>query len=445
VTTQFPVVPLKKKPVYESLVPRISATIDGKQYLPKSYVLTTNAHGATDTATVEIPISTNPDWTQQIARSDSGGNANKPVPIEIFLDLNNTGIFMSRFVGIVDQYSAAGAADGCTFSCRSMAAPLTSTKITTPFTAGSSITTVAFIQQQAARFGLTTNIVLAPGQQPAQMIKVLGAEFVTGVRNWNIWDLMLQCAQYDDVDIWVDRTGQLNYQATSFITRNPLQYVWGENILDLVGTHSPQFSRNVQVEVHSYTKRTRQSSGSRAQSLINGGMQTTNWSRKVIGSPIFGTTDYVSTSYNSDGTVTTTKSSLSGGSASSGPTKFATESGVERYIFYVANKTPADCDLISKRIWRQISMHEYSIKLTVPIMQSALGVMDVTADIEVYGFPLSAFNQNPSTGKSSIAGVPDSQVGGGYWPREIVETVDINRGAIWEVDAVNHSLAAGAV
>lgn len=208
--SRYDLQPFVAKPVYESTNPRLSVLIDGHPYTPKSFSITTNCHGASDTATVEVPISTYPDWTQQIQRADSDA---RPVPIEIFLDLMDTGSFMTRFVGIVDQYQADGAQDITMFSCRSMVAPLTSTKITTPFQNNSSITTTAFVQQQASRFGLQTNILLAPGRQPAKMIDALGGEFVTGVRNWNIWDLMLQCAQLDDVDIWVDKTGTLNYAA----------------------------------------------------------------------------------------------------------------------------------------------------------------------------------------------------------------------------------------
>ncbi len=83
-------------------------------------------------------------------------------------------------------------------------------------------------------------------------------------------------------------------------------------------------------------------------------------------------------------------------------------------------------------------MHKYPIKLTAPITQAALPIMDVTADLQIYGCPLPLFNRNPSTRGSSNGGY-------GYWPRQIIERVDPDYGALWEIDAVSHTLPRGAV
>lgn len=416
----------QKRQVYESLQPRIQVKIDGLPYVALSYSTDTNAHGATDTASFTVPIQGYPDWTVQIQRGDDTGNANQPVYVEILLSIDGGRSFSRRFYGVVDQYTSDLSADTTTFSCRSLAAPLTSTKITTPFSDGAGVTTVDFIEGQATRFGLDFSLNLPASQEPGKMIDVLGSEFVTGVRNWNIWDLMLQCAQYDDVDIWVDKLGTLHYEAASFIDRPQISYIWGENVLNVEGTHSPQFSKNIRVEVRSYKPRTKQTTTSRVESLLGGGIQVTTSSRTVTSNPIFGTTLVQSKSISKDGTVTVSVSNVSGGAASSGATQFAGESGQEKYIFYVANKTPQQCADMAQRIWRQVSMHEFALVITAPITRAQLEVMGVTAKVILFGAPFARYADE-------------------YWPRAIDEVVDPTQGAFWRVRAVNHALPQGAV
>jgi|SRR6185437_8317394 len=451
--------PLNKvvwKPVYLRQAPRCLVKIDGNIYFPKSYTYTQNAHGATDEATITLPIdgkanfagisggglsSLYPDWTVSIQRSDEAGNAGQPVVAEIWAGFptNLAGVSQKsldglylRFRGCVDMYSGVLEENQTTFSCRSLAFPLTSTKIVTPFPREDSVTTIAFIQQQAARFGLK----LAPpklANPPFLMIDVLGSEFITGVKGWYIWDLMLQCALMDDVDIWVDRTGTIHYEAASLVgnpngQRAKVYYQWGSNCKGLASTHSPQFSKNVRVEVHSYTPRTRTGSVTRVQTDLNGGIKTSSYTRQTSSTPIFGTTSSIITTISSNGTVTTSESTSSGGGANGG-TGSESESGIQKHIFFVKNKTLAQCEVIAQQIWRQISMHEYAIKLRAPVTPADLKVMDVTAKIVLSGHPWALFNE------------PFSY----FWPREIVETFDTKTGFFWEIDAVNHELPQGAV
>ena len=442
---QTPLQPVNFNPQFRSQIPRFIVKIDGKSYLGTRFSYTQNAHGATDTARITLPIdgsanyagiaanSLYPDWTESIKRSDKLSNANAPVVCEIwsgappdpsvFGPQTLTGLIL-RFRGIVDQYSSVLEENETTFDCRSLAFPLTSTKITVPFPKEDTTTTVAFIQQQAARFGLT----LAPpnlGQAPALMIDVFGGEFITGVRGWYIWDIFIQCAQHDDVDIWVDRTGAIHYEAASLVKRKSIAYRWGENIKGLASTHSPQFSKNVQVQVHSWTVRTRTASATRVQTNAAGGYDVSSYTRQVTSTPISGTTDSVVTSISSNGTVTTTDGSSSGGSVSDG-TGTESETGREKYTFFVKNKTLPQCEAMAQQIWRQISMHEYAIKLRVPVTTANLPLMDVTAQPVIYGHPMALFN-------------------GKYWPREIVESLDPKTGWYWEIDAVNHALPQSAV
>ncbi|MDE2102103.1 MAG: hypothetical protein KGL39_32960 [Patescibacteria group bacterium] len=430
---QNPILPVNYKPVFDTLQPRAMVIIDGHGYPLDSFRCSYNAHGATDEATVVLPISGDaspelpayPDWTTSIARSDELGNGNVPVFIKIYAGFGTPNTL--RFSGTVDMYSVQFDGNKTTFTARSLAGPLTSTKITTPFANQETMTTQAFIQKACATFGLSTKFTPNPSGY-GTMLDVLGSEYVTGVRSWYIWDLMLQCAQYDDVDIWVDRSGVLHYEAASLIKRANLEYVWGSNILRLTGTHSPQFSRNVSVQVHSWTKQTRITSVARIQTDVDGGVTVTQYTRAVTSTPIFGTTEVVRTSISGDGTVTVGTTTSSGGSANAGTgfASAASDTGKQRYIFFVKNKTLAQCVQIANNIWRQISQHEFAIKLSAPVTKSSLAVMDVTASIVLYETPMSGFNV-------------------GYWPRQIVESFDTSSGWMWDIDAVNHELAQGAV
>jgi hypothetical protein len=457
---QAPLNPVVWKPIFQHQSPRFLIKIDGNTYFGESYVYSQNAHGATDEATIVLPIdgkanfagvtggglaSLYPDWTVSIQRSDEAGNAGQPVVAEIWAGYPTNlagvnqksldGLYL-RFRGCVDMYSAVLEDNTTTFTCRSLAFPLTSTKIVTPFPREDSVTTIAWIQQQAKRFGLK----MAPpklGNPPVLMIDVLGGEFITGVRGWFIWDLMLQCAQIDDVDLWVDRTGTLHYEAASLVgtpdgQRAKVYYQWGMNCKGLASTHSPQFSKNVRVQVHSWTPRTRTASVTRVQTNPDGGITTNSYTRVVTSTPIFGTTSSLTTSISSNGTVTTSEGTSSGGGASGG-TGSENESGIQKYIYFVRNKTLAQCEAMAQQIWRQISMHEYAIKLRAPVTPADLKIMDVEAKIVLDGHPMAAFN---STGKGGQLG---------YWPREITEYFDPKTGFYWDIDAVNHTLAAGAV
>src|SRR6185312_7112532 len=127
---QIPLDPKKFAPIYLHQAPRFLVKIDGNPYLGDSYTYTQNAHGATDEATIVMPIdgkanfpgisgggltSLYPDWTVSIARSDEAANANQPVVAEIwagfppslsgFLQKDFSGLQL-RFRGVVDMYSA---------------------------------------------------------------------------------------------------------------------------------------------------------------------------------------------------------------------------------------------------------------------------------------------------------------------------------------------------
>jgi hypothetical protein len=414
--------PFQPAPIFELGSIRGYVTINGVQCSFKSFSYDGNAHGATDTATVIIAIKTNPDWTAQLP---TGTNA--PIYANVYVgyvdEASGAAAYTLRFAGCVETYDIDEDGDETTFELRSLAMPLIANKITTPF-ASQQMTTIQFIQEQAARFGLGVNINVAA---TATLQDVLASEFVTGVRNWTIWDLMLQCAQYDDVDVWVDKSGVLNYQAAFAVDRTPISLYYGRDLRRLRGKHSPQYSKNIKVEVRSYVKRTRISTTSRIISNPAGGGVTTQTStRTVTGEPVFGTNETVTHSISPTGQVTSTVTSLTGGASSSGFTSIASESGLEVYPVYVSGKNTQACDDLAAKMERQIAMLEYITTLSIPVTADLLPVMDITALLNVTGSRFSKLNAS-------------------YWPRKLTESLDAGDGWVWEVECVNHTLPQGAV
>ncbi len=60
--------------------------------------------------------------------------------------------------------------------------------------------------------------------------------------------------------------------------------------------------------------------------------------------------------------------------------------------------------MMAQQIWRQISRHEYSIKLCAPVTTADRAIMDVTVALFVNGHPIALFS-------------------GQYYLHEIVETL----------------------
>ncbi len=416
VQPNIPLAPVLSNPFFEDQNPTTYVLIDGLRFTPVAWSIESNAHGATDTATLTLPISNGPDWTQTIYRGDDAGNADQPVYVKIYAGLTTPRL---RFWGIVDLYTArlTGDEDGdrITFQCRSLGAPLLTTKITTPF-AGQQSTTAQFVAQQAARFGLNTQILVS---SPLTIQQVLGHEFATGVHSITIWELMLQCAVQDGVDIWVDQN-TLWYASPDLIARTTIDLAWLRDIKSIDCSHATQFAKNVRVEVRSYRKRVRTSTYARYQTGPDGSsVLEQSGSRVVTSSPVFGTNQSVSTTVSSSGSTTTTVSTLTGGSASGSAGVPAGESGKELYTFYFPNKSQSDCATLAKILWQRISQHEFAISIELPVTAAKLALMGKTALLNLHGLPYAYFNAQ-------------------YWPRRITETFDTSSGWNWAIDAINH-------
>jgi hypothetical protein len=80
------------EPVSFSQTPNIAAqaracvVLDGRTYAIKSFQISKNAHGATNTASFKLPYASNPDWTNQLFRGTdrTGVTNNSPVYCDLY-------------------------------------------------------------------------------------------------------------------------------------------------------------------------------------------------------------------------------------------------------------------------------------------------------------------------------------------------------------------------
>lgn len=427
---------------------RACVKLDGRLYGIKSYRISKNAHGATNTASFKLPYAGNPDWTRQLFRDSSvqGTAGNKPVYAEIWAGFPpNPGMTPSidglskRFSGIVDTYHPDDMND-TEFQLRSIAAPLTTDRITT---AVQNLTTVEFLKQIAAPYSIP--VVIDPElTNPFTLPKIYAQEFVVGLKNLIKWDVLLRSSIFDDVDVWED-DGTLYYvhpwnvqsvmasQAKSG-GRNYglLNLQYGTNVKSFHPSHSPQFSRNIRVQVHSYSAKSRVSVTTRVQSVI-GGINVKQVIKTSTATPQWGTNGGTSTTYNDDGSISHSDWTSSGGSAS-GSNAAISESGLELYDFYIPNLDSTECQLLCQALWREISQHEYAGDFTVAVRPSLLPYLNIENRFNLNGYGMSLFNTQ-------------------YWPRTLDETFEMadspgeTSAGGWTVTshAVSHTLPLGSV
>jgi hypothetical protein len=427
---------------------RACVKVDDLLYPIKSYRISKNAHGATNTGSFMLPYAGNPDWTNQLFRDSSvqGPAGNAPVYVEIWAGFPPSPSsqpsldgLVRRFYGVVDTYDPEDM-DQTEFRLRSIAAPLTTDRITT---AVQNLTTVDFIRQICAPYNI--RVVIDPElTNPMTLAKVYAQEFMVGLKNLVKWDVLLRASIFDDVDVWED-DGVLYYvhpwNVTSVMQaqksnagRNyanlPLQY--GTNVFSFHPSHSPQFSRNIRVQIHSYSARTRVSVTTRVQSVL-GGINVAQVVKTSTATPQWGTNGGSSTTYNSDGTVSHSTWSSSGGSAS-GSNAPISESGLEAYDFFFPNLTATECQTLSQSIWRQISQHEYQGEFKLAVTPDLLPYLNIENRFVLDGYGMSLFNTT-------------------YWPRTLDESFDMATepgsssagGWIITSHAVNHTPPLGAV
>jgi hypothetical protein len=449
------IVPFASVPAFTETNPRSVVQINGTSYLPTTWSTTRNGHGATDDATITLPIKGNPDFSIELfngplttdsSPANSGTTApdDTPVYAQIFAgypqDLTpgslTTQGMTTRFLGVVDLYTVQCDDNTVSFTCRSLAAPLVDNKITN---VALGMTSVQFAQALANALNLNTAITnfAQYGLTPITLQEMLGREFIggsnfnTALYNLKPWDVLLQCAQFDDADVWVDGD-TLNYQVADFVQRKKIALGYGSGgiaqIVKPVLTHSIQFSKNIRVEVRSYQRKTRLSTVTRTDTAANGGVILTQSSKTVTSAPIFGTPNTVSSSTNpATGITSTTESSSSGGNVSSGFTSPGSESGKETYKIYRPNISPAAANALAQALWRKYSEQEYALSFSVPMSPALFSSWSITALLEITGLPYSEFNTE-------------------FYPRRYTESWN-PEGDGWMLspECVNHVLAQGSV
>lgn len=420
------------------------AVINTKRYSIVEFEVDLNAHGATDSGSVTLAIGGNPDFSVDLFRGDQTYSPTGPIAISndapVYIELfagpvsnpvaGSTSIagLTSIFFGIVDLYTAQFSENKVQFSVRSLGAPLVDDKITR---ISQSETTVQFVQAAAAQYGLqaVTGIIGAPLtiQEILAREYIGGYNFAASLYGMKYWDLIIQCCLFEDVDAWVDQ-GTLYFIAPSLVKRNTVQLEYGRDFAfasGFVGTHAPQFNKNIEVRVHTYQRKTKLSTSIAVGSLPGGGTYVQPNSHTVSSNPEFGTNEVVSTNTAADGTVTQTTSSSSGGKFTGGGSP-GSESGKEIYNIWIPNLSPAASTKRALAEWRQISQHEYQVDMVVPVTTALFGKITRTSLLQVSGCPYLNFD-------------------GLYYPRQITMSASAGQAFRYRIKTVSHVLPSGAV
>lgn len=415
--------------------PRSLIRLNGHVITPKDWSVQRNAHGALDQATVVIPIQGQPDWAkvsppnQAATVSIAGGFPSNPNPGGFQYNQ-----LSERFSGSVDQFAVDFDQNVCTLTCRSLGAILVDTKTTTNLIKG---TSQQYLTQIAKAHGMKA--VTGYRGSPVDMTTVFSQDFMVGVHNMREWDLLIAAAEIDGCDVWV-KGNTIYYMAEGTFPRDRIYMQWNHptrGFIRFKGEHSPQFSKNVEVEVRSYSSthrhavRTKVSHRFDANGTVTG-VQSKSYSNSIttanFGTP--GSTTYATT-YSSNGSATVTgdtysTSSSTGGSQNSGYTTTPKDSGKEKYIFYVPNLTSAQCDARALAIWKQISQNEFVADFEFPMAADTLPLIDVTSLYNTNKMPWPSFNQD-------------------YRPRRFTEDFSVDRGWTVSVTGINHPLPQGSV
>ncbi len=436
-----PDAPLQKvasNPKFTTSAPQYVAVIDSKRYPVVEFEIDLNAHGATDSGYVTLAIGSNPDFSVDLFRGDqtyspTGPLAisnNSPVYIELLAAVPSVAgaAQLTRiFWGIVDIYSPQFSANKVRFNVASLGSPLVRDKITR---ISQNETTVQFVESAAAQYGLAVNAQVIG--TPLTIQEVLGREFVGGsnfaasLYGMKYWDLIIQCALFEDVDAWVDQ-GTLYFIAPSLLKRNTVELQYGRDFAlanGLTGTHSPQYNKNIEVRVHTYQRKTRMVTSTHAASDGAGGVTVTTNTKKVTSQPVFGTPNLVSTSTSADGSVSTRNSSSSGAGKFTGGGSPGSETGKEIYDRWIPNLSPAAATKRALSEQRQISQHEYQLDMLVPITPALFGQISRTSLLHFTGCPYLNFN-------------------GLYYPRQITMRASLSEAFAYNIKTVNHVLPTG--
>lgn len=420
--------------------------VGGYVVAPLSWEVNNNGHGSIDTATIMLPIKGNRDWPAHLR----GGKA-LDVDIRIGFPSNpnqsSAALFpqlSSRFTGTVDPIQPQFDTDICTLQCRSYGAILAATKTTTNLGARgyrnlNAVTTTDVIKYFASKHGFQTNIQM--NAAPATLQDVWKTQQMVGVKNLYEWDVLMYCAETDGVFVWVSGK-TINYCDPLAVHRDELKFRWMIDIdspMTFGGQHSPQFAKDVQVVVRSYTRRDSRSSrvSMRVTTDANGNISAVQrestsrtYTQQNYGNPGSATQ---TTRYSTNGTTTSTEttsgSTAATGGAASSTSGFENDTGT-KYVFTVGGLTQQQCENLALQKWKYISLHEYSCTFSVPVRSAWFQKLNILTKMFVSGLPWSSFDQ-------------------GYLCKRQTEQFSSGSGGtagyMLTVDGVNHQLPLGAI
>lgn len=425
--------------------PRAIVALAGTAFVPTSVEVTQSAHGTLGTASATLPISSNQDLSVLFQAEQNDGSVVAQIymgfPANPTSDLSDFTQLQRVFWGVIDTLEPKfGESNEVTITMRSLGALLELTKHTN---LSLHETTTQFVKNAATAVGLKYNIVLKPGQKPGTLAEVYGKDLTVGYHNERINQTLVECAEYDDVDCWV-QDDTLNYCDPGSIKRKIVQLQWGHDFIGFSGKHSPQFNRNIRVEVRTYNPKIRFSHTVRYSYDADGNLTNTGEStRETVTSNDFGTgTSTTSSSTtnlttgNTSSSTSTSTSSPSSGLFNTGKTSIPSDSSAELYVIRKPNLTRDQANALAQKIALQLSRNEFSA--TMNISPSAQQLIDttITSWIQVNSLPYARFNTS--------AQYPY------YWPRRITLRFDMggsgsSNGLSMEIDAVNHRLPQSQV
>jgi hypothetical protein len=391
--------------------PRAVAIIYGRRVVPISARVTYASQGMNDTASLEL--GNDFDWSTFLKSPTNDGE----ILVEVYAGFpvnpppNSTDVSQLQriFLGCVQHYDIDEPDDVWKFECSSLATLLMAEKQTTLV---ANQTTTQFIEAIAKAKGLKTDIRLAPRQQPATVQQVLAQDFVVGVKNIRPWSMFAAFAQVDDVELSI-RFDTVRYWSHIYGQRPKWPIAYGADLVTVKGTHSPQFNKNIQVEVRSYQQRVSYST----RYGPNGAK-----SKTTVTTPVFGSGASITTT--SDGTMTS--HSTSGGFFNSGALSIPSSSSKERVVLHADGLTKDQADAFALAEWKRRSRQEYRISVSLPVTPALLKVLDQDLAFVLSGHPSDAFNSSSSA--------PE------YRQQRTVQTISIADGYNLEMDLINHQL-----
>lgn len=420
--------------------PRAVVVLAGTAYLPLSVEVTTSAHGTLGTASATLPISSNPDFSMLLQSQQNDGSVAAQIyigfPASPSADLNDFTQLQRVFWGVIDTIEPRfGEQNEVAITMRSLGALLELSKHTN---LSLNETTVSFVKAAAIAVGLKYNIQLKKNQQPGTLGSVYGYDLSTGFHNERVNQTLIECAEYDDVDCWV-QDDTLNYCDPGSITRTVVPLRWGHDFISFSGKHSPQFNKNIRVEVRTCNPKIRFSHTVRYSYDANGNATVTESTREAVSTTDFGSnaTNRSSSTQNlttgaSSTSTTQTAADPQGGVFNTGQTTIPTDTSAELYVVRIANLDRAKANALAQTIALQISRNEFSATMTLAPSAKQLKDINITSWITVTDLPYSRFNTSPQYKY--------------YWPRRITLRLDMNGGGLeMTIDAINHRLAQAEI